>query len=210
MNKAIIGKKVGMTRIFTADGTAIPVTVIQAGPCPVVQKKTVERDGYNAVQLAYGDTKEARLTKADAGHLKKAGVGAKKYLQEFKFEDIGKFEIGGEVKCDIFSDGDFVDVTGKSKGHGFSGVIARHNQSRGRMSHGGGPVHRAPGAMAANSDPSRVLPGRNMPGQWGNEQVTVLNLKVVKVDTARNVLLIKGAIPGAKDSIVTVREAVKK
>ena len=210
MNKAIIGRKVGMTRVFTADGTAVPVTVIQAGPCPVVQKKTVARDGYDALQIAFDDTKESRLTKAEAGHLKKAGVGAKKHLQEFKFEDISKFEIGSEIKCDIFSDGEFVDVTGISKGHGFSGSIKRWNQSRMKMTHGTGPIHRAPGSMGANSDPSRVLPGKNLPGQWGHDQITVLNLTIVKVDAERNVLLIKGAVPGARNGIVTVRNAVKK
>ena len=210
MNKAIIGRKLGMTRIFAADGTAVPVTVVQAGPCPVVQKKTAERDGYNAVQLAFGDTKEARLTKAEAGHLKKAGVGAKNYLQEFKFDDIEKFEVGKDVKCDIFSDGDFVDVTGITRGRGFSGVIKRWNSSRLKETHGVGPVHREVGSLGANSSPSRVFPGIHMPGQYGHEQVTVLNLKVVKVNTDKNVLLIKGAVPGATNSIVSVRSAVKK
>lgn len=210
MNKAIIGKKIGMTRIFAADGTAVPVTVIEAGPCPVVQKKNVERDGYNAVQLAFCDAKESGLTKAEAGHLKKAGVSAKKCLQEFKFDDINKFEIGKEVKCDIFSDGDFVDVTGVTKGRGFTGVIKRWNNRRLKETHGVGPVHREVGSMGANSSPSRVLPGKKMPGQYGNEQVTVLNLKIMKVDAARNVLLIKGAVPGAKNGFVSIRGAVKK
>ncbi|MBR2371608.1 MAG: 50S ribosomal protein L3, partial [Clostridia bacterium] len=180
------------------------------GPCAVVQKKTVERDGYTAVQLGYKDVKESKLTKAELGHLKKAGVSAKDVLKEFKFENCDSFEIGSEIKCDIFADGDIVDVTGTSKGHGFSGVIKRWNSARLKETHGVGPVHREVGSLGANSDPSRVFPGKHMPGQYGNEQVTVLNLKVVKVDTAKNVLLIKGAIPGAKNSIVYIREAVKK
>ncbi len=210
MNKAIIGKKLGMTQVFTADGAVIPVTVVEAGPCAVVQKKTVERDGYNAVQLGYKDCKEKKLNKPELGHLKKANVSPKDVLKEFKFDNIDAFEIGGEIKCDIFADGDVIDVTGTTKGHGFSGVIKRWNSHRLKETHGVGPVHREVGSLGANSDPSRVFPGKHMPGQYGCEQVTVLNLKVVKVDTARNVLLIKGAVPGAKNSIVYIREAVKK
>ncbi len=210
MNKAIIGKKLGMTQVFTADGAVIPVTVVEAGPCAVVQKKTVERDGYNAVQLGYKDCKEKKLNKPELGHLKKANVSPKDVLKEFKFDNIDAFEIGGEIKCDIFADGDVIDVTGTTKGHGYSGVIKRWNSHRLKETHGVGPVHREVGSLGANSDPSRVFPGKHMPGQYGCEQVTVLNLKVVKVDTARNVLLIKGAVPGAKNSIVYIREAVKK
>lgn len=210
MNKAIIGKKLGMTQVFTADGAVIPVTVVEAGPCAVVQKKTVERDGYNAVQLGYKDCKESKLNKPELGHLKKANVSPKDVLKEFKFDNIDAFEIGGEIKCDIFADGDVIDVTGTTKGHGYSGVIKRWNSHRLKETHGVGPVHREVGSLGANSDPSRVFPGKHMPGQYGCEQVTVLNLKVVKVDTARNVLLIKGAVPGAKNSIVYIREAVKK
>ena len=210
MNKAIIGKKLGMTQVFTADGAVIPVTVVEAGPCAVVQKKTVERDGYNAVQLGIRDVKESKLNRAELGHLKKAGVSAKDVLKEFKFDNIDSFEIGSEIKCDIFADGDVIDVTGTSKGHGFSGVIKRWNSHRLKETHGVGPVHREVGSLGANSDPSRVFPGKHMPGQYGGEQVTVLNLTVVKVDTARNVLLIKGAVPGARNGIVYIREAVKK
>ena len=210
MNKAIIGRKLGMTQVFTADGAVIPVTVVEAGPCAVVQKKTVERDGYNAVQLGFKDVKESKLNKPEKGHLKKANVSAKDVLKEFKLDNIDGYEVGAEVKCDVFADGDYIDVTGTSKGHGFSGVIKRWNSHRLKETHGVGPVHREDGSLGANSDPSRVFPGKHMPGQYGNEQVTVLNLKVVKVDTARNVLLIKGAVPGAKNSIVYIRNAVKK
>lgn len=199
-----------MTQVFTADGAVIPVTVVEAGPCAVVQKKTVERDGYNAVQLGYKDCKEKKLNKPELGHLKKANVSPKDVLKEFKFDNIDAFEIGGEIKCDIFADGDVIDVTGTTKGHGYSGVIKRWNSHRLKETHGVGPVHREVGSLGANSDPSRVFPGKHMPGQYGCEPVTVLNLKVVKVDTARNVLLIKGAVPGAKNSIVYIREAVKK
>ncbi len=210
MNKAIIGKKLGMTQVFEKDGTMIPVTVVEAGPCKVVQKKTAERDGYNAVQLGFDSVKETRLNKPELGHLKKANAGALKVLKEFRLENVDAYEVGSEVKCDVFQANDFVDVTGTTKGRGFTGVIKRWNQRRLKETHGVGPVHREVGSMGANSTPSRVLPGKHMPGQYGVEQVTVLNLKVVKVDTERNVLLIKGAIPGATGSIVTLRNAVKK
>ena len=210
MNKAIIGRKLGMMQIFAADGSMIPVTVVQAGPCPVVQKKTVERDGYSAVQLAYGDTKEGNLTKAEMGHLKKANVLPKTHLKEFKLDDVDKYEIGKAVTCEVFVEGDFVDVTGITKGHGYTGVIKRWNNARLKETHGVGPVHREVGSMGANSTPSRVMPGKKLAGQYGHEQVTMLNLKVVKVDLEKNVLLIKGAIPGPKNSIVSIRNAVKK
>ena len=158
MNKAIIGKKLGMTQVFTADGAVIPVTVVEAGPCAVVQKKTVERDGYNAVQLGYKDCKEKKLNKPELGHLKKANVSPKDVLKEFKFDNIDAFEIGGEIKCDIFADGDVIDVTGTTKGHGYSGVIKRWNSHRLKETHGVGPVHREVGSLGANSDPSRVFP----------------------------------------------------
>ena len=210
MNKAIIGKKLGMTQVFLADGTMVPVTVVQAGPCTVVQKKTVENDGYSAVQLGFEEVAERKLNKPELGHLKKANAGNLKYLHEFKLDNAESLEVGAQITCDVFSAGEFVDVTGTTKGHGFSGVIKRWNQHRLRMSHGTGPVHREVGSMGANSTPSRVLPGKHMPGQFGVEQVTVLNLSVVKVDAEKGVLLIKGAIPGAKNSIVYVRNAVKK
>ena len=210
MNKAIIGKKLGMTQVFLADGTMVPVTVVQAGPCTVVQKKTVQNDGYSAVQLGFEEVAERKLNKPELGHLKKANAANLKYLKEFKLENTDALEVGATIGCDIFAEGDFVDVTGTTKGHGFSGVIKRWNQRRLKETHGVGPVHREVGSMGANSTPSRVLPGKHMPGQYGVEQVTVLNLSVVKVDAEKGVLLIKGAIPGAKNSIVYVRNAVKK
>ena len=206
MNKAIIGKKLGMSQVFMADGTLVPVTVVEAGPCQVTQIKTVENDGYEAVQIGFCDVKEKHATKAEIGHCKKAGVATKKYLREFKLEGL---TLGQEIKCDMFAEGDVVDVTGTTRGRGYAGVIERWNQSRLRKSHGTGPTVREVGSMGPISTPSRVLPGKHMPGHYGCEQVTVLNLKVIKVDTARNLLLIKGAIPGAKGSLVTVKTAVK-
>ena len=210
MNKAIIGKKLGMTQVFMHDGTMVPVTVVQAGPCTVVQKKTVERDGYSAVQLGYEEVPERKLNKPEQGHLKKANAGSLKHLKEFQLDNADALEVGAKIECDVFAEGDFVDVTGMTKGRGFTGVIKRWNQGRLKETHGVGPVHREVGSLGANSDPSRVFPGKHMPGQYGGEQVTVLNLTVVKVDTARNVLLIKGAVPGARNGIVYIREAVKK
>ena len=210
MNKAIIGKKLGMTQVFLADGTMVPVTVVQAGPCTVVQKKTVQNDGYSAVQLGFEEVAERKLNKPELGHLKKANAANLKHLKEFNLENAESLEVGATIACDVFAAGDFVDVTGTTKGHGFSGVIKRWNQRRLKETHGVGPVHREVGSMGANSTPSRVLPGKHMPGQYGVEQVTVLNLSVVKVDAEKGVLLIKGAIPGAKNSIVYVRNAVKK
>ena len=204
--KAIIGRKIGMTQIFAQDGTAIPVTVVEAGPCVVTQVKTVEKDGYNAVQVGFGDVKAKNLNKAQLGLFKKANVENKRVLMEL--DPNGEtFEVGNEIKCDVFAEGDIVDVAGISKGHGFSGVIARWNNHRLKMTHGVGPVHREVGSMGANSDPSRVFKNKKMPGQWGNESVTIQNLTVVKVDSARNLLLIKGSIPGAKKSIVCINKA---
>ncbi len=210
MNKAIIGKKLGMTQLFLDNGTMVPVTVVKAGPCTVVQKKTVERDGYSAVQLGFEEVAERKLNKPELGHLKKANTAALKHLKEFKLDNADALEVGATIDCTTFSAGDFVDVTGTTKGHGFSGVIKRWNQRRLKETHGVGPVHREVGSMGANSSPSRVMPGKHMPGQYGVEQVTILNLSVVKVDAEKGVLLIKGAIPGAKNSIVYVRNAVKK
>lgn len=210
MNKAIIGKKLGMTQVFLADGTMVPVTVVQAGPCTVVQKKSVAKDGYEAIQLGYDEVPERKLNKPELGHLKKANAAPLKELHEFKLDNMDSYEIGSTIDCSVFNEGEFVDVTGITKGHGFSGVIKRWNQHRLKETHGVGPVHREVGSMGANSTPSRVLPGKNMPGQYGVEQVTILNLAIVKVDSERGVLLIKGAIPGAKNSIVYVRNAVKK
>lgn len=209
MNKAIIGKKLGMTQIFSADGKVIPVTVVEAGPCPVVQIKTTEKDGYAAVKVGFGKVEEKDLNKPDNGQFKKAGVEPQKVLKEFKFDDCGKYAVGQSLTVETFAAGDYVDVVGLTKGHGFTGVIKRWNQHRLKMTHGVGPVHREVGSMGANSSPSRVFKNKRMPGQYGNERVTVQNLEIVKVDAARNVLLIKGAIPGPKGGIVTVTDSVK-
>jgi len=210
MDKAIIGKKLGMSQIFTADGKVIPVTVVEAGPCAVVQIKTKENDGYDAIQVGFGTVKESRINKPEAGHFKKAGVAVKKYLRELRFADCSSYTLGQELTCDIFAEGDKVDVTGTSKGHGFSGVIQRWNSQRvGSMSHGTGPIHRAPGSLGACSSPSRVFKNKTMAGQWGHETVTIQNLMVARVDKARNLLLIKGAIPGPKGGVVTIKESVK-
>ena len=208
MKNAILGKKIGMSQIFTETGVVIPVTVVEAGPCYVSQIKTEAVDGYNAVQLAFMDTKESRLSKPAMGHLKKAGVTAKKYLKEFKISAEG-LQLGSEIKCDIFTAGEKVDVSGTSKGHGFSGNIQRWNASRQPMTHGTGPIHRAPGSLSANSTPSRVFKNHKLPGDWGDEKVTIQNLEIAKVDAERNLILIKGAIPGAKGSVVTICSAVK-
>lgn len=205
MNKAIIGKKLGMSQIFAPDGKVIPVTVVEAGPCPVVQKKTLGNDGYEAVQLAYGEVSEKNVNKPLKGHYKKAGVAPRKVLREFKLDNVEALEVGQEIKCDVFVEGDVVDVVGTSKGHGFTGVIKRWNHHCGPMAHGSG-YHRGVGSMGANSSPSRVFKNKKMSGQWGNERVTVKNLTVVKVDANRNLLLIKGAIPGAKGGIIEVKQ----
>lgn len=209
MNKAIIGRKVGMTQIFTPEGKVIPVTVVEAGPCPVVQIKTVEKDGYSALKLGFDETNEKSINKPELGQFKKAGVKPQKVLKEFRLSDLSSYEVGKEVTVEVFKAGEKVDVVGVSKGHGFSGVIKRWNQRRLKETHGVGPVHREVGSMGANSTPSRVFKQKHMPGQYGNERVTVQNLEVVKVDAARNALLIKGAIPGAKGSVVTVSDSVK-
>ena len=209
MNKAIIGRKVGMTQIFTPDGKVIPVTVVEAGPCPVVQIKTVEKDGYAALKLGFDEVSEKRVNKPDLGQFKKAGVKPQKVLKEFRLADLSSYEVGKEVTADIFKEGERVDVVGTSKGHGFSGVIKRWNHRRLKETHGVGPVHREVGSMSANSTPSRVFKQKKMPGQYGHERVTVQNLEVVRVDAARNALLIKGAVPGPKGSIVAVSDSVK-
>ncbi len=208
MEKAIIGKKVGMTQIFDEAGKVIPVTVIEAGPCVVTQKKTVEKDGYTAVQLGFEDVAERKLTKPELGHLKKAGVSAKRVLKEFALNNAESLNIGDEVKADTFAAGDRVDVTGISKGKGYAGVIKRHGAARLKESHGTGPVHRHAGSMSANSDPSRIVKGKIGAGQMGNEQVTVLNLDVVKVDPELNLIAVCGAIPGPKGGIVCLRSSV--
>ena len=209
MNKAIIGKKLGMTQIFSADGKVIPVTVVEAGPCPVVQIKTVGNDGYEAVKVGFGNVDEKRVNKPDAGQFKKVGVAPLKVLKEFRLDNVSAYTVGQVITVDTFAAGDKVDVVGLTKGHGFSGVIKRWNQHRLKMTHGVGPVHREVGSMGANSTPSRVFKNKHMPGQYGHERVTIQNLEVVKVDAARNVLLIKGAIPGPKGGIITVSNTVK-
>ena len=209
MKKAIIGKKVGMTQIFDENGKVVPVTVIEAGPCVVVQKKTKETDGYEAVQFGFEDVKEKKLTKPELGHLNKAGVAPKKHLKEFRLEDISGLNVGDEIKADIFAAGDKVDVTGISKGHGYAGVIKRHNAARGATTHGGGPVHRHAGSMGACSSPSRIFKGKIGAGHMGCDQVTVQNLDVVKVDAELNLIAVRGAIPGAKGGIVYLKNTVK-
>ena len=209
MKKAIIGKKVGMTQIFDESGKVIPVTVVEAGPCVVTQKKTTETDGYEAVQLGFEDIKESKLTKPEAGHLKKAGIEAKKHLKEFRLEDAANMNVGDVVKADVFAAGDWIDVTGISKGHGYQGVIKRHGAHRTDMTHGGGPVHRHAGSMGASSHQSRIFPGKIGAGQMGNEQVTIENLEVVKVDAELNMIVIRGAIPGPKGGLVYLRNTVK-
>lgn len=209
MNKAIICRKEGMTQIFTAEGKVIPVTVLQAGPCPVVQIKTVEKDGYAALKLGFGETSEKALTKPELGQFKKAGVKPCKVLKEFRLDDLSTYSVGGEVKADVFAAGDRVDAHGVSKGHGYSGVIKRWNQHRLKETHGVGPVHREPGSMGANSSPSRVFKNKHLAGQFGCDNVTVQNLEIVRVDVERNCILVKGSVPGPDGSIVTINDTVK-
>ena len=207
--KAIIGRKVGMSQIFDEKGHVIPVTVIEAGPCVVTQKKTSEKDGYEAVQLGYEDIREAKLSKPELGHLNKAGVSPKKYLREFDLDNASELELGAIIKADTFKSGDFVDVTGTSKGHGYTGVIKRWNASRGRMTHGGGPVHRHQGSLGAGTTPGHIYKGRDGAGQMGNVQVTVQNLDVVQVDEELGLIAVRGAIPGPKGGVVFVKNTVK-
>ena len=207
MKKAILGKKLGMTQIFDETGIMIPVTVIEAGPMTVLRNKTVESDGYKATVVAFEDLPEKKVGKPEAGAFKKANVGPKKYIKEFKYDD--EYEIGATITCEMFAAGDHVDVSGVTKGKGFSGAIKRWNQHRLKMTHGTGPVHRSLGSTGANSTPSKVIKGLHMAGQYGHENVTILNLEVVKVDAGKNVLLLKGAVPGLKYGLVAVRESVK-
>lgn len=209
MKKGIIGKKLGMTQIFLEDGSVVPVTVIEAGPCTVAQKKTVENDGYDAVQLAFGEVKEKHMTKAEIGHFKKAGVEVKKHLKEFRLENASEMNVGDVVSADTFTAGEKVDITGITKGHGYSGAVKRWGNHILRMTHGTGPIHRQVGSMGANSSPSRVFKNKKMAGQYGNEKVTVLNLAVVKIDAEKNIIAVKGAVPGAKGGIVFIRDSVK-
>ncbi len=209
MEKAIIGKKVGMTQIFDEAGKVIPVTVIEAGPCTVVQKKTAEKDGYSAVQIGFEDVAERKLSKPEQGHLKKAGAPMKRFLKEFKLNGAEGLTVGDEIKADTFAEGDRVDVTGISKGKGYAGVIKRWNAGRTPMSHGGGPVHRHAGSMGSGTDPSRIFKGKIGAGHMGAEQITVQNLDVVKVDPEFNLIAVRGAIPGPKGGIVYLKSTVK-
>ena len=208
MKKGIIGKKLGMTQIFDEVGNVIPVTLIEAGPCEVAQKKTVENDGYDAVQLAYVEAKEKHLTKPELGHFKKAGIAPKRHLKEFRLADCSALDAGSVISVDTFAAGEKVDVTGITKGHGYSGVIKRWNHHHLRMTHGTGPIHRQPGSMGV-IDPARIFKNKKMAGQYGNEKVTILNLTVVKIDAEKNLIAVKGAVPGAKGGIVFIRDSVK-
>ena len=209
MKKGLIAKKIGMTQIFDEAGNAIPVTVVEAGPCVITQKKTMENDGYEAVQVGFGDIKVSRVNKPMKGHFDKNNVAPKKTLKEFRLEDISNLNVGDVLKADTFAAGDIVDVKGTSKGHGTAGAIKRWNFARLRMSHGTGPNHRHAGSLGACSSPSRVFKGKKMAGHYGHESVTVQNLKVVKVDVENNLIAIKGAIPGPKGGIVVIADAVK-
>ena len=206
MKKAILGKKLGMTQIFDETGAVVPVTVVEAGPMTVIRNKTVERDGYNATVVAFGEKRENLVNKPLKGVFAKAGVSTKRYLKEFKYEQ--SYEVGAEIKCDIFSAGDTVDVSGITKGHGFTGVIKRWNQHRLKMTHGTGPIHRSLGSVG-EINTGKVIKGLHMAGHYGHEKVTIQNLTIVKVDTERNVLLIRGAVPGPKGGLVTVKQSVK-
>ena len=208
MKKAIIGKKVGMTQIFDEKGNVIPVTVIEAGPCNVVQVKTVETDGYDAIQLGFGEVKEHKLNKPARGHFKKANVPVQKHLREFRVSDVASHKVGDVIKVDTFAEGDMVDIQGTSKGKGFQGVIKRHGQHRGPMGHGS-MYHRRPGSMGSTSTPGRVFKGKKLPGHMGVDTITIQNLKVVKVDLDKNVILVKGSVPGNKGSILKIKDSVK-
>lgn len=207
--KGILGKKLGMTQVFAADGAAVPVTVIQAGPCVVLQKKDAANDGYEAIQIGFEDIKENNANKPEAGHAKKANTAPKRYIRELRGVNLDEYEVGQEIKVDVFSEGEFVDVTGTSKGKGFQGVIKRHGQSRGPMSHGS-KYHRGPGSMAVIRTANRIPKGKKMAGHMGNETVTLQNLEIIKVDVERNVLLVKGSIPGPKNSYVDVKLTNRK
>ena len=207
MKKAILGKKVGMTQIFDENGKVIPVTVIEAGPCTVVQVKTKDADGYEAVQLGFGEVKAKKVTRPAAGHFKKANVEPKKHLREFRLEEIS-YNVGDELKADVFTAGESVDITGTTKGKGFQGVIKRHGQSRGPMGHGS-MYHRRPGSMGPTSTPGRVFKGKKLPGHMGMQQVTIQNLEIVSVDLDKNVILVKGSVPGNKGAILKLKDSVK-
>ena len=204
----ILGRKLGMTRIFAGDGSAVAVTVVQAGPCPVTQVKTAETDGYNALQIAFEEAKEKHVTKPMKGHFDKAGVEPKKVLKEFRLDDTSNYEVGAEIKADVFAAGDKVDVTGVSKGHGYQGPIKRHGQSRGPMGHGS-KFHRAVGSLSSATTPGKVKKGKKMAGHMGSVKVTIQNLEVVRADADKNLLLIKGAVPGPKNAVLVIKNSVK-
>ena len=208
MKKAILAKKIGMTQIFDEANNLIPVTVLEAGPCTVVQKKTVENDGYEAIQVGFIDAKEKQLIKPEKGHFAKAGVTAKKHLKEFRFEDTAAYEVGAEIKADVFVAGDKIDVVGISKGKGYQGAIKKYGQSRGPMGHGS-KSHRVAGSMGAATSPGRVMKGKGLPSHMGSVQITVQNLEVVRVDADKNLILVKGAVPGSKGTIITIKDSVK-
>lgn len=209
MNKAILGKKLGMTQIFTDAGLVVPVTVVLAGPVVVTQIKTKDVDGYDALVVGFDDKKEKLMNKPNLGQFKKAEVSPKRFLKELKVENVSAYTVGQEIKCDIFSEGDIIDVIGTSKGHGFSGMIKKWGAHHQRNTHGGNKVHRAVGSLGAGTGNAKVFKGKKMPGQYGNYRTTVQNLQIVKVDSARNVILVKGALPGAKGALVLLRDAIK-
>ena len=208
MNKGLIGKKLGMTQIFDEQGKVIPVTVIEAGPCVVAQVKTVETDGYNAIQLGFGDVKESKINKPENGHFAKSKLTPKKHLREFRLDSVENINVGDELKADTFTAGDQLDIQGTSKGKGFQGVIKRHGQSRGPMGHGS-MYHRRPGSMGPTSTPGRVFKGKKLPGHMGSQTITIQNLEVVRVDLDKNVILVKGSVPGAKGAILKLKTSVK-
>ena len=209
MKKAIIGKKLGMTQIFAENGAVVPVTVIEAGPCVVTQKKTTETDGYEAIQVGYENVSAKHVNKPAKGHFAKAGVEAKKHLKEFRLDDCAQYNVGDVIAADTFAAGEKVDITGITKGHGYSGAVKRWGHHMLQATHGTGPIHRQVGSMGANSTPSRVFKNKKMAGQYGNEKLTVLNLEVVKVDAEKNLIAVKGAVPGARGGIVVIRDSVK-
>jgi large subunit ribosomal protein L3 len=208
MTKGILGRKLGMTQVFTAEGLVVPVTVIEAGPCVVLQKKDAENDGYESIQVGFADQKEKNATKPEIGHAKKAGATPKRYVREFRGINAGDYEVGQELKADIFTEGEYVDVTGTSKGKGFQGTIKRHGQSRGPMAHGS-RYHRGPGSMGSIAA-NRVFKGKGLPGHMGHETVTIQRLEVMKVDSERNVILVKGSVPGPRNSYVKIKSSVKE
>jgi len=209
MKKALLGKKLGMSQLFDENGTVHPVTLIEAGPCTVTQMKTIEKDGYSAIQVGYEDIADRKVNKPDAGAFKKAGVVPKRYVREFRLEDCSQYEVGTTYGADVFTAGEKVDVAGRTKGRGFTGVIKRWNFKIKRMSHGGGPVHRHAGSLGMNTKPGRIVKGKKMPGHYGNETVTVQNLVVVKVDAEKNIIAVRGAVPGPRGGLVTIKNAVK-